>query len=213
MDVAQKLKLKWGVEGDENSKFFHSMLKRKRRKMAINGLSVDGSWITNPDQVEFFQFFRSKSLHFSGGTIINPSPRIKKLTHDQAINLTSRFSISEIKEAVWACGSDRAPGPDGFSFNFIKRYWELIKGDVHSFVDKFYDNGEIPKGCNSSFITLIPKIDNPMVCKDYRPISLIGVQYKIIAKILANRLGNIIQEIIDLVQSACIKGRKIFDSP
>ncbi|GJS61197.1 cysteine-rich receptor-like protein kinase [Tanacetum coccineum] len=69
------------------------------------------------------------------------------------------------------------------------------------------------KGCNSSFITLIPKTDDPLVIDDFRPISLIGCQYKIIAKILANRLALVIPSVVGEVQMAFIKGRQIIDGP
>lgn len=70
---------------------------------------------------------------------------------------------------------------DGFSFRFIKKYLEIMKDDVCGFVDKFFQIGSIPDGCNSSFITFIPKVDSPTCIKDYRLVSLVGVQYKTIA--------------------------------
>nr|GFB17554.1 RNA-directed DNA polymerase, eukaryota, reverse transcriptase zinc-binding domain protein [Tanacetum cinerariifolium] len=79
----------------------------------------------------------------------------------KAVDLESAVSKEEIKRAVWDCGIDKSPGPDGFT---------------------------IPNGGNSSFITLIPKISNANIVKDFRPISLIGSVYKIVAKVLANRL-------------------------
>lgn len=81
------------------------------------------------------------------------------------------------------------------------------------FVQEFFTNGFIPTGCNSAFISHIPKVDNPLTVKDYRPISLIGVQYKIIPKSLANRLAKVIDEVICLEQSAFVQGRQILDGP
>nr|GEV11902.1 hypothetical protein [Tanacetum cinerariifolium] len=71
----------------------------------------------------------------------------------------------------------------------------------------------IPRGCNSSFIALVPKVDNPLVVGDFRPISLIGSQYKIIAKILANRLSRVVSLVVGDVQMAYIKGHQIIDGP
>ncbi|GJZ24055.1 putative RNA-directed DNA polymerase, eukaryota, reverse transcriptase zinc-binding domain protein [Tanacetum coccineum] len=71
----------------------------------------------------------------------------------------------------------------------------------------------MPTGSNSTFITLIPKVSNPIHVKDYRPISLINTHYKIIAKILANRLAKVIDKIISQEQSAFISGRQILDGP
>lgn len=81
------------------------------------------------------------------------------------------------------CGSDKALASDGFSFYFVKKIWDVLKLDIMAYVNKFFQTGVIPNGCNASFITLIPKIQNPFLVKDFQPISLIRVYYKIIAKI------------------------------
>ncbi|GKC19136.1 RNA-directed DNA polymerase, eukaryota, reverse transcriptase zinc-binding domain protein [Tanacetum coccineum] len=119
----------------------------------------------------------------------------------------------EIKKAIWDCGSDKSPGPDGFTFAFYKRYWCTLKNDIIPYVREFFDSGKIPTGCNSSFITLIPKVANPLVVSDFRPISLIGAQYKIIAKILANRLSRVIATVISSEQTAFVSQRQILDGP
>ncbi|GJW16081.1 RNA-directed DNA polymerase, eukaryota, reverse transcriptase zinc-binding domain protein [Tanacetum coccineum] len=127
--------------------------------------------------------------------------------------LESEVSLEEIKEVVWDCGSDKSPRPDGFSFGFIKRYWNMMKNDIFAAISEFSNNGDIPIGCNASFITLIPKIESPLVVNDFRPISLIGILYKIIAKIISCRIALIIDDIVDPVQSAFIKNRQILDGP
>ncbi|GKU91338.1 hypothetical protein SLEP1_g5225 [Rubroshorea leprosula] len=80
----------------------------------------------------------------------------------------------EIKTAVWDCGSDKAPGPDGFNFTFFKKMWSEIKDDIVEFVQEFHKNGKLVKGLNVSFLTLIPKVKNPQRIEEFRPISLIG---------------------------------------
>ncbi|GKE77076.1 hypothetical protein Tco_1543196, partial [Tanacetum coccineum] len=94
----------------------------------------------------------------------------------------------EIKEAVWG-------GPDEFSFAFVKKYWDIIKKDLHDFINSFFASCDMPYGANSSFFTLIPKVNSPTLITDFRPISLIGIHYKIITKILANRLSKVIDKI------------------
>ena len=58
------------------------------------------------------------------------------------------------------CGSDKSPGPDGLNLKFIKEFWETIKADVFRFMDEFFVHGTLPKGCNASFIALIPKVSD-----------------------------------------------------
>ena len=71
----------------------------------------------------------------------------------------------------------------------------------------------ISNGCNSSFITLITKCKDPSILTEFRPISLIGCLYKIIAKILACRLKKVVGLVVDEVQSAYVEGRNILDGP
>nr|GEX99420.1 RNA-directed DNA polymerase, eukaryota, reverse transcriptase zinc-binding domain protein [Tanacetum cinerariifolium]GEY33101.1 RNA-directed DNA polymerase, eukaryota, reverse transcriptase zinc-binding domain protein [Tanacetum cinerariifolium] len=111
------------------------------------------------------------------------------------------------------CGSDKAPGSDGFSFAFVKRYWEILKLDILEFVSTFISSKTMPTGSNSSFITLIPKVSNPVNIKDFQPISLIGIHYKIIAKLLANKLSKVVGKVVSHEQSAFIKDHQILDGP
>jgi len=83
----------------------------------------------------------------------------------------------------------------------------MLKDDVMHFLVEFHRNGKLTKGINSTFIALISKVDNPQQLNDFRPISLVGSLYKILAKILVNRLRLVIGSIISDSQSAFIKGR------
>ncbi|GJY54010.1 RNA-directed DNA polymerase, eukaryota [Tanacetum coccineum] len=100
-----------------------------------------------------------------------------------------------------------------YSFAFVKKYWGTIQKDLYDFVNLFFASCVMPNGANSSFFTLIPKVNNPTLITDFRPISLIGIHYKIIAKILANRLSKVIDKIVSKEQSAFIAGRQILDGP
>lgn len=111
--------------------------------------------------------------------------------------LVGSFTEEEIKLAVWECGSEKSLGPNGINFKFIKQFWQILKPDFLRFLDKFHANGIFPKGGNASFIALIPKVPDPQSLNEYRPISLIGCVFKIVAKLLANRLKRILPLIID----------------
>ncbi|GKD51812.1 RNA-directed DNA polymerase, eukaryota [Tanacetum coccineum] len=215
LEMAQKAKVKWSIEGDENSRYFHGLINKKRSLLNIRGIMVDGSWIDNPNRVkkEFYNHFSNRFgiPDIRRATIQMNYPNTLSL--DQQIELESDVSNEEIKRAVWECGTDKAPGPDGFTFGFYRRFWNLIENDVYDAVKYFFTYGVIPKGCNSSFIALIPKIPDANMVKDYRPISLIKSLYKIIAKILANRLVSVLGDIVNEVQSAFIADRQILDGP
>ncbi|GKA78156.1 RNA-directed DNA polymerase, eukaryota, partial [Tanacetum coccineum] len=124
-----------------------------------------------------------------------------------------KISKEEVKRDVWDCGVDKSLGPDGFSFSFYHHFWPVIEKDVFEAVDYFFMYGEIPNGCNSNFIALIPKILDANMVKDFRPISLIRSLYKIIAKILANRLVGVLGDLVNEVQLAFMVDRQILDGP
>ncbi|RDX95383.1 hypothetical protein CR513_22105, partial [Mucuna pruriens] len=73
----------------------------------------------------------------------------------ESILIIARFE--EIKSVIWDCEGSKSLGPDGYIFQFIKSFWEILKLDVVRMVDEFHVNGRLPKGGISSFIALIPK--------------------------------------------------------
>ncbi|KAJ9539578.1 hypothetical protein OSB04_026084 [Centaurea solstitialis] len=160
------------------------------------------------------QWLEARRFKFSKEEVEKPSLRgcnFKKISSDDAIALEATFGEEEVWEAIKGCGSNKSPGPDGFTFGFVKRFWSLIKGDVLKALHWFWDKEDISAGCNAAFITLIPKVKCPEDLGDFRPISLIGVFYKIVAKVLAERLKKVIDKLISPTQTAFIKKRQILD--
>nr|GFB93666.1 RNA-directed DNA polymerase, eukaryota [Tanacetum cinerariifolium] len=124
-------KVKWAIEGDENSKFFHGIINKRRSQLAIHGVFVDGIWCSEPDTIK--DTFLN---HFVARFSIPPAHRFKlsfqfqnRLTSSQAEDLERSVSNDEIRRAVWNCGDNKSPGPDGFTFEFLKRFWDLIGAD------------------------------------------------------------------------------------
>ncbi|GJU10293.1 RNA-directed DNA polymerase, eukaryota [Tanacetum coccineum] len=214
-EVAQKVKIKWAIEGDENSKYYHGVLNKRRSQLTIRGILVDGTWIDSPSLVksEFLSHFTNRFNQPGTSRILLNMDFPNKLNLDQQIDLESDVTRDEIKRAVWDCGIDKSPGPDGFTFGFYRRYWSFLEKDVVQAVNYFFQHGVFPKGGNSSFIALIPKTQNANMVKDFRPITLIGSLYKIIAKILSNRLVVVLGDIVNEVQSAFVANRQILDGP
>ncbi|GJT60613.1 putative RNA-directed DNA polymerase, eukaryota, reverse transcriptase zinc-binding domain protein [Tanacetum coccineum] len=215
MDLIQKARIRWDVEGDENSKFFHGIINSKRKSQSIQGILQEGVWVSDPGAIKmaFLEFYKEKFSCHDSPVILPSMSSAKSLSDSDRHLLDSMVSLEEIKNAVWDCGSQKAPGPDGFSFMFVKKYWDIMKIDIQNFVMRFFSSSSFPPGTNSLFFTLIPKVSNPLYIKDFRPISLIGFQYKIVAKILANRLSKVMDSIISHEQSAFISGHQILDGP
>ncbi|GJV77548.1 RNA-directed DNA polymerase, eukaryota, partial [Tanacetum coccineum] len=211
----QKAKIKWAVEGDENSRFFHGIINKRRKQRSIRGVMKDGVWLDKPEDVkyEFLSHFRDRFTHSDGIRVPIDMEFPNSISSSQQVELESDVTTAEIKRAVWDCGVDKSPGPDGFTFCFYRQFWDMLEKDVVSAVKQFFTDGVFPSGCNSSFIALIPKISNANMVKDFRPISLIGSLYKIITKILANRLVPVLGDLVHDVQSAFVAGRQIMDGP
>nr|GEU86016.1 RNA-directed DNA polymerase, eukaryota [Tanacetum cinerariifolium] len=136
-----------------------------------------------------------------------------KFFHDQDADMYRIVSRDEIRVAVWNCGEIKSPGPYGYTFEFFRRYWRFIGFDFCSDVECFFESGSFPKGSNSSFIALIPKVTDAKFVTNFRPISLIGCVYKVVTKILANRLATVISDLVSDIQSAFVAKRQILDGP
>nr|GEU29659.1 RNA-directed DNA polymerase, eukaryota [Tanacetum cinerariifolium] len=211
--IIDQAKVKWSIEGDKNTSFFHGVINKKRDLLNILGIMVDGSWVDEPSMVkrEFFNHFRNRFDKLDGIRAITHMEYSRRISLDKRSELEGEVSNDEIKRAVWDCGTDKAPGPDGFTFGFYRRFWYLIDNDVYATVKYFFIHKEIPKGCNSSFIALILKISDANLVKDFCPISFIWSLYKIITKILTNRLAGVLGDIVNEVQSAFVADRQILD--
>ena len=109
----------------------------------------------------------------------------KRLGEVANASLVASFSLGEIEGVLAECDGDKSPGPDGFNFAFVKKFWYLIKSEVHIMFDQFHGNEMIPKAMLAYFVALIPKFNSPLELKDFRPISLFGCLYKLFMKVLA----------------------------
>src|SRR4051812_8253988 len=107
---------------------------------------------------------------------------------------------------------DKSPGPDGFNPAFYQHFWSLCREDIFQAALLWLDRGFFPPELNATNICLIPKCANPKNMKDLRPISLCNVVYKLIAKVLANRLKPLLGRCVSEEQSAFVEGRSILDN-
>ncbi|KAJ0585981.1 putative RNA-directed DNA polymerase [Helianthus annuus] len=201
--------------GDENTSFFHAVVNSHKARNRINGLWIEGSWISDANVIKekFMLAFKEKFKE-----PINSRPRMgmdgfKRLNERESSSLIEHFKEDEVRNAIWECGGDKAPGPDGITFSLIKMYWEELKPGIMDVMQQFFIHGSLHHSCSSSFIALIPKVTDPMVFSDFRPISLVGVINKIISKVLAIRMKNVLNSVVSCSQSAFISGRNIIDGP
>ncbi|CAM8926103.1 unnamed protein product [Rhodiola kirilowii] len=216
---AQRSRISWLGEGDNNTRFFHLKANARKRFNTISSLiDSEGRSHTEPNDlqhvaVSYFQAIFSSTVVLVDTEIMESLQSIPpRITEDHNRMLVEPYSESEIKRALFQLYPYKAPGLDGFPAGFFQKFWEIIKMDFIASCRSILHEGLIPAGTNDTLIVLIPKVESAERMEDYRPISLTSVVSKTVAKAIVNRLQHILTEVISPAQSAFIKGRLITDN-
>lgn len=219
----QRSRALWVKCGDQNTKFFHETARKRCRKNRIKGLcDSEGRWREDREEVEGIILDYFKEIY------ITSYPADFKIS----LGAVDRRVLDEINddllkefrgEKVWCALKQMHPtksiGPNGMSLGsddmspiFYKKYWDVVVPQVVDCVLKILKTGVMPNGFNDTYICLIPKVNCPQKITDFRPISLCNVIYKMVSKVLANRLKKVLLAVISNAQSTFIPGRQIMDN-
>ncbi|KAK4382248.1 hypothetical protein Sango_2890200 [Sesamum angolense] len=128
------------------------------------------------------------------------------------MELVQSVTREEIKDAFFDIAEDKAPGPDGYSSGFYKAAWPVIGEEVVKAILEFFTTGRLLKQVNTTILALIPKVRVPSLVSDFRPISCCNVLYKVITKIIVQRLRSMLDKMISPSQNAFVPGRSIGDN-
>ena len=128
------------------------------------------------------------------------------------MSLTAPFTKEEFWIAMFSMHPDKCSGPDGYSPGFYQHFWSLCSDDIFKDCCTWLDTGQFPAELNMTNIALIPKGNAQHSMKDWRPFALCNVLYKLISKVLANRLKVVLPHCISDSQSAFVSGRSILDN-
>ena len=211
----QRSKFYWLKEDDSNTRFFHATASVRKKKNEIAGLTTDkGEWVQTDEDIQrvaadYFQDLYSNSPCKYDEVLDYVDVRIKR---EENTALLLPFSKDEFKEAITQMHPDKSPGPDGFNPAFYQRFLDLIGDDVYRDSLEWMNNLCFPPSVNHTNICLILKHQNSKTMKYYRPIALCNVNYKILSKVLENRLKKLLPWIISQEQSAFVSGRSITDN-
>ena len=126
--------------------------------------------------------------------------------------LLEAFGAEEVRYAISQMHPTKSLGPNGMSLLFYQKYWEVVSPYVTKCVLQILNSGSLPCVLNETYICLIPKVQCPQKITEFRPINLCNVIYKIVSKVLANRLKRILPKVIGEAQSAFVPGRQITDN-
>ncbi|GJW44992.1 RNA-directed DNA polymerase, eukaryota, reverse transcriptase zinc-binding domain protein [Tanacetum coccineum] len=136
----------------------------------------------------------------------------KRLSHEDSEFMVRLVTNEEIKAVIFAMNDDKASGPDGFSSKIFKTSWPIIGNEVCVAIRDLFKNDRLLKEVNATIIAFVPKSQTPRKVFDFRPISCCNVLYKVITKIIANRIKGCLGKIIDECQNAFIPSRQITDN-
>ncbi|XP_019085377.1 PREDICTED: uncharacterized protein LOC104714891 [Camelina sativa] len=193
-----KSRNRWMRVGDKNTKYFQAQTKQRR-----DGAICDTA-------VSYFEEL------FSSICPTNFEESLREIytviTEADNTRLTASATEAEVKHALFMMHPDKAPRPDGMTTLFFEKAWTVVKDDMVALVNQFFEEGEFDKSLNQTHICLIPNVAKTTRMTELRPISLCNVGYKILSKVLCNRLKSILPGLISETQSAFVPGRLISDN-
>ena len=199
----QRAWLQWLQCGDQNTKFFHASTTQRKRRNFIKGLrDAWGTWHEDEDHISgmltayFAELFTSSNPHDLDRVLDGVQSVV---TDDMRADLAKPYMMEEVEFAIKEMAPLKALGPDGMPLLFYQTYWSKVGKDISLAVLSSLNSGSLLKSINHTFITLIPKVQNPERVIDFRPINLCDVIYKIVSKVIANRLKPFLNSIISEV--------------
>jgi exonuclease III len=213
-------KIQWTEEGEKNSKFFLGLEKRNYLNKLITHLEIDGKNVTDINKISdetakfYKQLYSEKLNNFDSSYQENLDlfleNNMPKLNEDQKHFCDKAISESEILKSIKLLANGKTPGSDGLPADWYKFFWVDIKHLLCNSITYAMDHGELSIEQKRGIITLLPKKNkNRTFLRNWRPISLLNTDYKIIAKVLANRMQQVLPSIIHQDQSGYLKGRYI----
>ena len=218
--LKQKAKLHWLEVGDQNNKTFYNAIKSRQAQNAIQEIRCqNGSTVTNQTDIKveaerfFSEFLNTVPDSYQGATEEELQELMEfRCTSEECSMMEAPVTEEEIRKVLFAMPSNKSPGPDGYPCEFFKSTWGVVAHDFTVAVQSVFLFGFLPKGVNSTILALVPKKTDSMEMRDYRPIACCNVIYKVVSKILGNRLKLILPRLVTENQSAFVKGRLLMEN-
>ncbi|CAM8916763.1 unnamed protein product [Rhodiola kirilowii] len=215
----QRARTEWLKEGDRNTAFFHARASHRMKVNRLSGLENEQGEFTceQRDMLKIVEeYFRRIFASNNNEDMIDWQMALdavpSRVSEEMNSKLNEPFTLDEVRRALFQMSPTKAPGTDGFPAIFFQKHWEELNGVIGVEVLNFLNHGVLDQSLNRTEIVLIPKVRSPRRMEDLRPISLCNVIMKLITKTLANRLQEILPQVISESQCAFVKGRVITDN-
>ncbi|KAK6791948.1 hypothetical protein RDI58_011029 [Solanum bulbocastanum] len=212
----QKAGMRWFKEGERNTKFFHSYVKGRRKKLIISEITTrQGNKITSTqnigeEAVGVFHAQFKEGQEIEDYSLLQNIPNLIKAEQNEEMERLP--TEDEVKKVVFSLNGDSASGLDGFSGQFFQSCWNIIREDITNMVRAFFCGQELPRYITHTNLTLIPKKESIGTFGDLRPISLSTFVNKIISKVVQERMVIVLPEIISTNQTGFVRGRSITEN-
>lgn len=217
------MKVKWQKEGERGTRFHHNLFKSRIHKTTIEALTDPSDNIAVSDQPLIRKIIKGYYEKLYKSTGVNNSTLADLLQSLQQsgtrvpdkLNAKSEepFTLEELKKALLQLGSKKSPGSDGIPIEYYKYFWNDDLGTLYlRMIEAAIAQQSLPANTSESIITLLFKKGDRSAPANYRPISLMNNDYKILAKALANRLAPVLQIIVPTIQTGFIPDRNIIDN-
>ena len=200
-------------EMDKNTGFFHRMAIAHRRNNSLDKIKINGVWLAEEQEVSegIVNAFQQLLSEEPGCRADIEGLHLQHLNLSEAEVLELPFIEEEIHSTLVEMNGDKAPGPNGFTVTFWQFCWDFVKEEIVDLFKEFFYKKYFAKSLNTTFLVLIPKKGGAEDHGDFRPISLLRGLYKLLAKVLANKLKKVLGKVVSVDQNAFVRSRRILD--
>ena len=221
LDIAKgafiRSRAKWLEEGERNTSYFFALEKRNAKRKSLTALNIDGKVCQDPKVISNFvtnfygKLYESNFNQNKCSIFIDKIKQyIPPISDDLRVRCDSELLSSEIQKALFSMQKGKSPGVDGLSVSFYVHFWDFIRIPLLNMYNECISNSELTTTMKQGVISLIPKPDKDSLFIDnWRPITLLNIDYKILASVYANRLKTGLDAIIGETQTGFMKNRHI----